>query len=162
MGTFDHSFDLATPKETTALAQKVAPVLVAGDVLLLYGELGAGKTHFARGLIQARLGAGGESEDVPSPTFTLVQTYFDGGTEIWHADLFRLDSPDQVSELGLSDAFETAVCLIEWPDRLGDALPQNALALQFSFAMQGRRLRMTGAASHWQDRIARALADEAI
>ncbi len=82
--------DLPTPEATTAFAAALAPRLRAGDALLLEGPIGAGKTHLARALIQARLAAAGRLEDVPSPTYTLVQTYDDGGTEIWHADLYRL------------------------------------------------------------------------
>ena len=77
-----------TPEATEALASRVAPVLRPGDTLLLEGEIGAGKTHFARAVIQSRLAAAGMFEDVPSPTFALVQTYNDTVTEIWHADLY--------------------------------------------------------------------------
>src|SRR6056297_2376404 len=111
---------LATPESTDRLAALLAPLLVAGDVVLLSGPIGAGKTHFARALIQTRLAAQGRMEDIPSPTFTLVQTYDDEEVEIWHADLYRLTSADDVIELGLDEAFETAITLIEWPDRLGD------------------------------------------
>ena len=115
---------------TAAFAAKLAPHLRPGDVILLQGGLGAGKTHFARALIQARLAAAGLAEDVPSPTFTLVQTYDDGAVELWHADLYRLSHLDEIAELGLEDAFETGICLIEWPDRLAEATPQNALTIQ--------------------------------
>ncbi|MEE9388166.1 MAG: tRNA (adenosine(37)-N6)-threonylcarbamoyltransferase complex ATPase subunit type 1 TsaE [Paracoccaceae bacterium] len=121
---------LATPDETTALAAAVSRLLVAGDTLLLSGDLGAGKTHFSRALITARLAAVGMSDDIPSPTYTLVQTYSDGITDIWHADLYRLTGPDDIAELGLLEAFETAVCLIEWPDRLGDLRPPGALSIE--------------------------------
>lgn len=120
---------LASPEATTALAHRLAPVLAPGDAVLLSGDLGAGKTHFARALIQARLG---RAEEVPSPSFTLVQTYDDGECEIWHVDLYRLADPDEVFELGLGDAFETAICLIEWPDRLGPDRPARTLGLTFA------------------------------
>ncbi|MCT8331260.1 tRNA (adenosine(37)-N6)-threonylcarbamoyltransferase complex ATPase subunit type 1 TsaE [Albidovulum sediminis] len=123
---------LASTEATDALAQRLAPLLVQGDILLLEGDIGAGKTHFARALIQARLAAAGRSEDVPSPTFTLVQTYEADDTEIWHADLYRLTGPEEVWELGLDDAFRTAICLVEWPDRLGPARPADALSLRFA------------------------------
>ncbi len=120
--------------ETSAFAVALAPGLAAGDTILLQGDLGAGKTHFARALIQARLAGAGLAEDIPSPTFTLVQTYFDGGTEIWHCDLYRMGGPEEVAELGLDDAFTDAICLVEWPDRLGDTAPDTALILTFAHA----------------------------
>lgn len=123
---------LPTPQATTDLAEWLAPRLGPGDVLLLGGEIGAGKTHFARKLIQARLAALGRAEDVPSPTFTLVQVYDVGDSEIWHSDLYRLTSADEAVELGLTEAFDTAICLVEWPDRLGDLAPAKALGMHFS------------------------------
>ncbi|WER11305.1 tRNA (adenosine(37)-N6)-threonylcarbamoyltransferase complex ATPase subunit type 1 TsaE [Rhodobacter capsulatus] len=128
----------------------MARILRAGDVLLLDGPIGAGKTHFARALIRARLGG---AEDVPSPTFTLVQVY-DADPEIWHADLYRLTHPDEAVELGLEEAFDAAICLIEWPERLGDLAPENALLLQFSLADAGasRRVLLRGAAE-WAPRL---------
>ncbi|MAM63406.1 tRNA (adenosine(37)-N6)-threonylcarbamoyltransferase complex ATPase subunit type 1 TsaE [Maritimibacter sp. UBA3975] len=123
---------LPTPDATTALAVTLAEVVKPGDVFLLSGPIGAGKTHFARSLIQSHLSRNGQPvEDVPSPTFTLVQTYASGGHEIWHADLYRLTHPDEVEELGLIDAFDTAICLVEWPDRLGDSGPSNAVRINF-------------------------------
>ncbi|SFL77724.1 tRNA threonylcarbamoyladenosine biosynthesis protein TsaE [Shimia aestuarii] len=119
-----------------------------GDVLLLQGDIGAGKTHFARALIQSLLS---EPEDVPSPTFTLVQTYETPGSEIWHADLYRLTSPDEVVELGLTDAFEDAICLVEWPDRLAELAPQSALRLDFSLGdTEGqRKLTLSWQTGRW-------------
>ena len=99
-----------SPEQSTRFAQNLAPLLNPGDTILLRGGLGAGKTHFARGIIQARLAAIGLAEDVPSPTFTLVQTYDIEETEIWHADLYRLSGPDEIFELGLDEAIETAIC----------------------------------------------------
>lgn len=118
-----------SPDETAALARRIGSALGPGDTLLLSGEIGAGKSHFSRHLILSRLP---EPEDVPSPTFTLVQTYEAAGTEIWHADLYRLTDPDQVVELGLLEAFAGAICLVEWPDRLQDLAPDTALHMRFA------------------------------
>lgn len=112
---------------TAALARMLAATTRPGQTILLDGPVGAGKTHFARAFIRAR--QGDAAEDVPSPTFTLVQTYDDPqGTEIWHADLYRLTDPSELAELGLDEALTDAICLIEWPDRL-ERLPDGALML---------------------------------
>lgn len=124
--------DLATPEATARLAAWLAPQLGPGDVVLVDGPIGAGKSHFCRSLIQTRLAAEDRTEDVPSPTYTLVQVYDLDAVEIWHADLYRLTAPDEVFELGLDEAFDRAICLVEWPDRLGAARPEKALLLQLS------------------------------
>ncbi|WP_407696706.1 tRNA (adenosine(37)-N6)-threonylcarbamoyltransferase complex ATPase subunit type 1 TsaE [Sedimentitalea xiamensis] len=116
-----------SPDETAQLARAIGARMAAGDCILLTGDIGAGKTHFARHLIQSRLET---PEDVPSPTFTLVQTYDIPDGEIWHADLYRLTDPDEIEELGLTDAFDTAICLVEWPENLGPLAPENALDLR--------------------------------
>lgn len=126
---------------TTRLGGLLANLVVAGDTVLLSGPVGAGKTHLARALIQARLG---RTEDVPSPSFTLAQIYAADGVDIWHADLYRLSHPDEVLELGLEDAFGTAICLVEWPDRLGKGAPANALTIALSADSDGRRAVISG------------------
>ena len=136
--------DLPTADDTAACAQALAPNLGAGDCILLEGNLGAGKTHFARSLIQRRLAEVGKIEDVPSPTYTLVQTYHAGPLQIWHADLYRLRSADELVELGLEEAFGAALVLIEWPDRLGDTAPTDALWLRFEIRGHGRVLHASG------------------
>ncbi len=123
--------------ETTRLGIRMARHVGPGSVLLLSGPVGAGKSHFARALIRARIGA---EIEVPSPTFTLVQTYEASGADLWHADLYRLSHPDEVIELGLEAAFDTAICLIEWPDRLGDLTPPQALHMTFTPEGEGRRV----------------------
>ena len=142
---------LASPEETTALARAIAPHLGAGDTFLLEGPIGSGKTHFARAIIKARLAAIGLDEDVPSPTFTLVQTYDAGDAEIWHADLYRLGHAAEVAELGLEDAFATAICLVEWPDRLASALPEQAIRLTFAALEDehSRLLTVSGNTARW-------------
>lgn len=145
------TFSLPDPDATDALGRWLAERLGGGDVLLLDGPIGAGKTHLARALIRHRLATAGRLEDVPSPTFTLVQVYDDGAGEIWHADLYRLTHPDQVAELGLEDAFDHALCLVEWPDRLGSLTPPQALRLVLTQDGDGRHATLTGPA----DRLAR-------
>lgn len=137
---------LPSPDDTAAVAARLAPHLRAGDCLLLTGTLGAGKTHFARAVIQKRLFDSGLWEDVPSPTYTLVQTYDDGVCELWHADLYRLADPNEIIELGLDDARETKITLIEWPDRLGDLAPKSALRIALAMDGDGRTLTAT-----WDD-----------
>ena len=147
--------------ETTKLAHDLAACLTAGDVVALEGDLGAGKSTFARALIQS-LGLHGT--DVPSPTFTLVQTYSgqqdglagDAATpiEIAHFDCFRLDDGFEAEELGLEDLMSDHLCLIEWPQRVAAYLPANCLYLSFSvLALDQRRISMSGDAD-WADGLA--------
>lgn len=145
------STHLLLPQETDtiALADRIAPLLHPGDVILLDGPIGAGKSAFCRALIRARLG---RMEDVPSPTFTLVQTYEDPAGDIWHCDLYRLGHPDEVFELGLEEAFSTAICLIEWPDRLGSDAPVDALRMQFASEDNGHSVQIDGP-KDWIDRL---------
>ena len=139
------SLTLDNPDDTANLAVELGARLTPGDTLLLEGSVGAGKTHFARALIQSLLPL---PEDVPSPTFTLVQTYELAQSDIWHADLYRLTSTSEIEELGLLAAFETDMCLIEWPDRLGDLRPTQALTLQFADGeVEDQRLLTL----HWSD-----------
>jgi tRNA threonylcarbamoyladenosine biosynthesis protein TsaE len=145
------SLHLACPEDTDRLGRILASCLRAGDTVLLEGPVGAGKTHLARALIRARLG---ESEDVPSPTFTLVQTYETAETEIWHADLYRLSHSDEIAELGLEAAFDSAICLVEWPDRLGTLAPAEALHLRLTPEAEGRHARIDGGRAGFLAQIA--------
>jgi tRNA threonylcarbamoyladenosine biosynthesis protein TsaE len=135
------TLSLPTADHTAALGASLAQVAQPGDCLLLEGPIGAGKSHFARAFIQARLG---RLEEVPSPSFTLVQVYEAEGVEIWHADLYRLSHSDEVWELGLDDAFAKAICLVEWPDRLGGHQPADALHLRLEAWGDGRRAVISG------------------
>ena len=140
-----------SPDVTTRLAAQLGAGLKGGDVVLLSGPVGAGKSHLARALIQSRLAVLGRFEDVPSPTFTLVQSYDLGDVEIWHADLYRLTDPHDIVELGLEQAFDAAICLVEWPERLDSAAPAQALhlTLQPSDGPDDRVLVFSGPVARW-------------
>src|ERR1043165_1144329 len=132
--TPDSSFSIVLPNEqaTRRLAADVASVLKAGDLVTLSGALGAGKTAFARALIRHL--AGDEALDVPSPTFTLVQTYALPRFAVVHADLYRVTHAGELAELGVDEAAENAVVLLEWPDRAADVLPADRLDIAFKLA----------------------------
>jgi len=110
-----------------AFGAKLGSFLRMGDSVALSGGLGAGKTTLARGLIQAEAGA---KIDVPSPTYTLVQSYDLPQYELWHCDFYRLEHPDDVLELGLPDMAHMIVSLIEWPDKIGHYLEPDALHIE--------------------------------
>jgi len=129
---------LANPADTQTFAARLAPFARPGDVIALAGDLGTGKTTFARGFINALLEVHGlPAEDVPSPTFTLVQEYQLPNFTLFHIDLYRIETQSELFELGLEEAFAGGVSLVEWPDRLGLLLPANRLELTFSQAGAG-------------------------
>lgn len=143
---------LKTADETVAFGRALGARLKTGDIICLWGGLGAGKTTLARGAVAAWTG---RDEDVPSPTYTLVQIYEGEGGQLQHMDLYRLKSSEEAWELGLEDAFYGAACLIEWPERLGTLLPADRLDVVFETAGQdgaGRLARLT-AHGHWRGRI---------
>lgn len=147
---------LPDPEATTRLGHALSALLRPGDTVLLEGPIGAGKSHVARAIIQHRLALEDRMEDIPSPTFTLVQTYETERAEIWHADLYRLSDPDEIIELGLDTAFQTGICLIEWPDRLGTDRPDHALTLTLTPNGDGRMATLRGA-SDWAARLTNVL-----
>ncbi|MGE0717452.1 MAG: tRNA (adenosine(37)-N6)-threonylcarbamoyltransferase complex ATPase subunit type 1 TsaE [Alphaproteobacteria bacterium] len=142
---------LADLDATERLAAAVARLARPGDTIALSGDLGAGKTAFARAFVRARTG----EAEVPSPTFTLVQIYADGDGEIWHADLYRITDPKEAEEIGLEDAFGDAIVLVEWPERIAGLLPRDRLDLHMAFAEPegARRATLTGHGS-WHTRVA--------
>ncbi|MBI1404821.1 MAG: tRNA (adenosine(37)-N6)-threonylcarbamoyltransferase complex ATPase subunit type 1 TsaE [Caulobacter sp.] len=148
------SRDIALPDEaaTRALGQALATRLGPGEALCLSGPLGAGKSTLARALIRALTSP---QEDVPSPTFTLVQFYDGPAFAVAHFDLYRLSDPDEAYEIGLDEALETGAALIEWPQRLEGRLPPDRLDIEIAFApgeaAEGRIARLTPHGA-WKDR----------
>lgn len=129
---------LADEAATARLGGVLARLLTPGTTVALSGDLGAGKSALTRAAIRAA--TGDPDEDVPSPTFTLVQTYEAAdGTEWWHFDLYRLERPDDALELGIEEAFTNAVCMIEWPERLGPWLPRSAVRIALTITADGAR-----------------------
>lgn len=142
------SLPLPGEADTAALGERLAEHARPGDVIALYGDLGAGKTTLARALIR-RLA--GPDTEAPSPTFTLVQTYRTPRLAIWHFDLYRLESPGEARELGMDEAVD-GLCLIEWPERLGQDLPSARLEVRLSFDDEGRIARLDDL-SDWSSRL---------
>jgi tRNA threonylcarbamoyladenosine biosynthesis protein TsaE len=148
--------DLPDETATAALAARIAAVARPADIIALKGDLGSGKTAFARAFIRAC----GSHDEVPSPTFTLVQVYDAGPTAIWHFDLYRIRAPEEAWELGIEDAFITGISLIEWPERLGPLLPDRRLELSFAFDDEpGARRIAIDPGREWEARLAMIAAD---
>lgn len=139
-----------SPADLEAFGARLAAVARVGDVIALSGDLGAGKTTLARGLLRG-LGLEGEA---PSPTFTIVQTYEppEMRLPVWHCDLYRLEDPEEAIELGLEEAFDSAVVLIEWPERLGAYLPADALRLRLEGAGEPQRRLTAAVPPGWEAR----------
>lgn len=124
-------------EETIKIAGEIAHQVSAGTVIALYGTLGVGKSAFSRGFIKSLCPL---VEDVPSPTFTLLQTYEAKDFEIYHFDMYRLKTPEEAYELGIEDAFIDGVSLIEWPEKIGSLLPKNAMRISFEIQEDQSRL----------------------
>ncbi len=112
-------------QETAEIASKLAKKVKVGDIIALYGTLGAGKTAFCRGFIQSLI----PEKEVPSPTFTLLQVYDTSNYSVYHFDMYRLKSPEEAYEIGIEDAFAEGVSLIEWPEKMGNILPKKHISV---------------------------------
>lgn len=143
-------FDLPDAGATETLGAQLAGILRPGDVVCLRGDLGAGKTTFTRGLISALMGA---PTHVPSPTFTLVQTYETPVGLLWHFDLYRLeDHPHALEELGWAEAAD-AIAIVEWPCRAEAQMPPYRLDITLEPKGDGRYAEMIAQGENWQDRL---------
>ena len=138
---------LKSEGETARLGARLATIVRAGDVITLSGALGVGKTALARGFI-AGLGHEGE---VPSPSFAIVQPYDELEPRVWHVDLYRIEEPSEIDELGLDSATD-AVLIVEWPERAGPGAWANALALSLDFGQEGERILTANVPPSWEGR----------
>jgi len=138
---------LETEGDTMRAGAALAAVVRGGDVITLSGSLGAGKTAFARGFIRAL----GHSGDVPSPSFAIVQPYEELDPPVWHVDLYRIDDPSELAELGLDDAAD-GVLIVEWPERADHAFGPDTLRLSLQVAPNGDRILTANVPPSWVDR----------
>ena len=139
---------LKDERATLALGRKLAPLLRAGDVVTLSGALSAGKTTLVRGL----LGALGHRGEVPSPSFALVQPYETLTPPVWHVDLYRIENPSDLDELGLEDIREEGVLVVEWPGHAGSDMWPDALALSLEVIDNGSRALTARVPASWEGR----------
>ncbi|MBI4031262.1 MAG: tRNA (adenosine(37)-N6)-threonylcarbamoyltransferase complex ATPase subunit type 1 TsaE [Proteobacteria bacterium] len=130
--------DTHRESDTENAARALAGRLRAGDILLLSGDLGAGKTVFARALI--RVMTGDDNMDVPSPTFTLLQTYDAPEGTLWHFDLYRIKSPEEIYELGWEEAITDGIVIVEWPEKMGSLAPRDAVRIEFRTSPEAGRI----------------------
>ena len=146
---FVREIALADEAATAALGARIAAVLERGDTIALAGDLGAGKTTLARAMLRSL----GIQEEVPSPTFTLVQHYEAPRLNIDHFDLYRIEDESEVEQLGLDEALQAGAVLIEWPERAGARLPPGALRIESEIAGAHSRRAMVSGPTQWASRF---------
>lgn len=150
MESNDFEYFSSSESDTIALGKKLAHIAKRGDTFALFGTLGMGKSVLARAFIQELSGA----TEVPSPTFTLLQSYEGPDFEIYHFDLYRLKSPEEIFEIGMEDALYDGACLIEWPERMGVYLPRNMFRVEFQPEGEGRKISISTTSEEKRQRLA--------
>ena len=136
------------PEATEAFGLRMAPLIRPGDVIALFGDLGAGKTTLARGILRGL----GHDSDVASPTFPIVLPYDELTVPLWHVDLYRLEDPSELPELALDEALDDGALLIEWPEQLGDQLWPFALRISLERDGDGARALTADVPPAWEKR----------
>jgi tRNA threonylcarbamoyladenosine biosynthesis protein TsaE len=139
------------PEQTAKLAEDIAALAEVGETILLHGEMGVGKTYFAKKFLRA---LGVDEDMVSSPTFTLVNIHETRKGPVWHADLYRIQTPDEVIELGLNEGLAQALSVVEWPERASIAWPDSRLEISLAFHGDGNaRHAALNAHGSWQKKI---------
>jgi tRNA threonylcarbamoyladenosine biosynthesis protein TsaE len=146
---FGRELMLHGPADTEALGARIAAGLRVGTAVALEGDLGAGKTVLARAILRAL----GVEEDVPSPTFTLVQSYETRKLPVRHYDLYRIENASEMEELGLEEALDEGAALIEWPERAANYIPEDALYVRMEVTGENSRRAYLSGPSHWAHEI---------
>lgn len=144
-----NAYALPNSDKTEQFGAVIGAILRSGDVLTLEGDLGAGKTTLTRGLIRALCGP---ETEVPSPTYTLVQTYETRAFTLWHFDLYRLDTPDEIFELGWTETAQ-GVAVLEWPERASRHLPAHRLNVVLETVGEARKAILEPLGEDWQTRL---------
>ena len=139
---------LAGPEDTEAFGRRLAAELKAGDIVALFGELGAGKTTLARGILAGL----GHEDEVASPTFPIVIPYETLTPPVWHVDLYRIEDPGELDELALDEALQDGALIVEWPERMGDALWPHSLRLTLKREGEGARALTAAVPAAWEAR----------
>lgn len=138
-----------TEQDTVNIGKQLAKIAQRGDVFALFGTLGMGKSVLARAFIQSFIG----QKEVPSPTFTLLQTYETPNFEIFHFDLYRIKSAEEIFELGMEEALYEGVCLIEWPEKMKNYLPKNIFNIDIIPFSNGRSIKISTTDNNKQLRL---------
>lgn len=155
MISYQKKITCSIEQDTKVLAEKISEIAQKGDVFALYGTLGAGKSTFARYFIQHLTSA----QDIPSPTFTLVQTYETSSFDIYHYDMYRLKSPEEAYELDIEDAFYSAVSLVEWPEKISALLPRDLWKVSIETSGNKRIFSFETTSLEKKQRLERLFAD---
>lgn len=134
-----YSYLTDSEEQTKHLGKELAKIAQKGDVFALFGTLGMGKSVLARAIIQELSGA----KEVPSPTFTLVQSYEGSDVEIFHYDLYRIKNPEEIFEIGMEESMYTGINLVEWPEMMGPYLPKDIFKVEFENCGEQRKIVIT-------------------